>query len=441
MNFCYSLLFLLAVCFSSFNAVAQNGKQSVDSGAHAFSIDQCVTYSHNHSFDVQQSLIKIKEEIQTNRIYTAAALPNIVGIGQVQYNPQVPVVSFGNFEFAFGTRWQVNSFIQLQQVIFDGQVFVGLEARRANIDYAKANAALTEHKIKINIYKVYNQILVAKIQLALLDSNIVRLQSLSHDIALLYQNGFGDKLDVDRINVQLKNIETNKSKLANNVVIGMIGLKILMGMPLSDSLCLTDSISENELQLTAISDSAVDYSKRLEYQQLEYAKRLANYDYKRYKFTYIPSLSLTAQGGANTFRNQFDLYKGVYYANATINLNLQVPIYDGNKKQAQVKMAALRRDEVLCNIQSLERNIDRESTTAVLNFHTALDNLWVQKDNIQLSESIFNQIELKHKQGVASFADIRNANSDLDNAQSNYINALIEAVNAQIDYFSAVGKL
>jgi outer membrane protein TolC len=93
---------------------------------------------------------------------------------------------------------ECNGRVSLSQLLFDGQVFVGLQARETAIDFSKKNVEITEENIKANIYKVYFQLVVSKTQVSQLDANIERVQKQMHDAGELFKNGFAEKIDVDR---------------------------------------------------------------------------------------------------------------------------------------------------------------------------------------------------------------------------------------------------
>ena len=62
----------------------------------------------------------------------------------------VDVVCCYSLWHRFGTRYSANAAVSLNQILFDGQVFVGLQARRAAMDFAGKNAELTAEIIKAN---------------------------------------------------------------------------------------------------------------------------------------------------------------------------------------------------------------------------------------------------------------------------------------------------
>src|SRR6185436_19363661 len=94
---------------------------------------------------------------------------------------------FGALPLQFGASWIANAGVSLTQVIFDGQVFVGLQARKTSIEAKQKAAEITQEDIKANIYKIYYQLVVSKTQIELMDANIARLQKLDHDTREIYK--------------------------------------------------------------------------------------------------------------------------------------------------------------------------------------------------------------------------------------------------------------
>ena len=149
---------------------------------HDFSIQQCVEFAAKNNTAVKNALLNIKIQEQTNRAITAGALPSItINAGTTDYLDIPTTLLPGEIvgqppgtyvPVKFGTKYTANAGIQLQQTLFDGQVFIGLQARTTSIEYQKKNAEVTEEAIKVNIYKIYYQLVTSKTQIDLLDANI-----------------------------------------------------------------------------------------------------------------------------------------------------------------------------------------------------------------------------------------------------------------------------
>ena len=154
-------------------------------------------------------------------------------------------------------------------------------------------AEVTEEGIKVNVYKIYYQLVVGRKQVSSIDANIENYEKLLHDTKEIYKNGFAEKLDVDKVQVQLSNLYTQKLKAQNQIDAGIAGLKFLMNMPQKDSLILTDTLSDEELK-SNILDQNYNYEDRKEFQLLGLQSKLQEFNVRRYKLSKVPTLSFEA---------------------------------------------------------------------------------------------------------------------------------------------------
>lgn len=431
---------------------SSTGFAQAPSVKHKFSIQQAVEYAHKNNTQVKNALLDISIQQQSNRDITSAALPTVTGsIGATDYlkipTSLLPGEIFGQpagtyIPVQFGTKYNSTASIQLQQLLFDGQVFIGLQARSTSLEWRKKYAEVTEEAIKTNIYKIYYQLVVSKTQIELLDANLNRLNKLEHDTRELYKNGFAEKLDLDKIAVQVANLQTEKTKALNNIDIGYLGLKTLMGMPVKDSLVLTDKLSDEQIKEDFSNDTSYQYSDRKDFQYLQLAKKLNEFNIRRYKLSYSPVLSLTGSYSKNAQRNKFDFFgKGDWFTTSYVGLNISIPIFDGFAKDSRIKKSRLELTQTENQIGNLQLSIDNEVAQAKINFRSAISTMSFQRKNMDLAETVYNQTKKKYEIGSGSNTEITSAQTDLVTAQTNYINALYTAIIAKVDYLKATGKL
>ena len=439
---------LCAVLIHTVNAEAQNKTKQL----YAFSLEECVTFAKNNNVQVKNSLLAIEAQIQTNREIGAAAFPTIgtnAGVNDFIKIPTslLPAQIFGGaagtyIPVQFGTKYNANYGINFQQLLFDGQVFVALKARASSLQWQKKNAALTEEAIKTNIYKIYYQLSASKTQLNILDANIERLSKLAHDAEVMYKNGFAEKLDVDKVSVQLNNLQTEKIKANNSVAIGFMGLKMLMGMPVNDSLALTEVIDEKSLEKDVLVENDFQYGVRKDFQYLSETKKLTEFNVKRYQLGYLPTISFSGSTSKNALRTKFDFFEGGSWFNTTmISLNINLPLFNGFARDARLKKTKIELQQIENQLGGLKNNIDNEITQAKLNYMSSLATMQFQKKNMQLAETVYQQTKKKFETGTGSNTEISASQADLVTAQNNYMNALYSALIAKVDLLKATGKL
>ncbi len=436
--------------------IAQNipGEKSASAKipGHEFSIRQALEYAEKNNVEVKNALLNVQIQEQTNREFTSAAYPQISVTGSYTYNYKLPIslvpAEFfggqpGTFEeIAFGLKHNATGGVQLNQLLFDGQVFVGLQARESVLKFQQKNVEVTEEMIKANIYKIYYLLVMSKEQIELLDATIERFEKLLKDTRIIYENGFAEKLDVDKVNVGLTNVLTEKIKALKQIENGYLGLKLLMGMPVKEELSLTDTLSYDQVRGDLLDPSSFDYADRKEYQYAELGISLNEFNIRRYKLSRYPTLSLNGYYNKNAQRNKFDLYtKGDWFDISAITLNFNLPIFTGFSTKAKIQKAKLEWQQSVNQRENLKISIDNDIQVAKNDFRSAISTLDFQKKNMDLAESVYQQTTKKYEAGTGSQTEINTAQTDLKTAQTNYITALYEAIIAKVDFLKATGKL
>lgn len=443
---------LLALAFGPVAVNAQNTRDTTTGVRHEFSLQQAIDYASKNNVQVKNALLEVKKQQATNREVTSAALPQISANGSYTYNAKLPVslvpAEFfggqpGTFEkIAFGLKHNATVGVQINQILFDGQVFVGLQARETVLKFQEKNAEITEEMIRTNIYKIYYQLVASKEQIELLDANIDRFEKLLRDTRIIYENGFAERLDVDKVNVALTNLQTEKFKALNQVENGYLGLKMLMGMPVQHELVLTDTLSYEQVREGVLDDGGFQYDDRKEFQYAELGIKLNEYNIRRYKLSKIPTLTVNGYYNKNAQRNKFDLFqKGDWFDISAVSLNLNIPIFTGFATNARIQKAKLELEQSVNERENLKITIDNDIQVAKNNYRSAIAALDFQKKNMELAENVFNQTRKKYEAGTGSQEEINTAQTELKSAQTNYINSLYDAIIAKTDFLKATGRL
>jgi outer membrane protein TolC len=467
------LIVFLSLMILSPRLMAQVADSAVKPQRYAFTAQEAVAYAIKNNVTVKNALVDVLLQEEQNKEITSRALPQINGNLGTTYNPSVATQVLPNFispatyqvlidqgvkdgsgnpiqmpnDFGFiaaqfGTKFSATAGLSLSQLLFDGQVFVGLMARDAAMQLAKKRVEVSEDSIKANIYKIYYQLVVGKTQLQLLDANITLIEKLLHDTRIIHENGFVERLDVDKVSVQLTNLQTERRKAYNSISNGYFGLKFLMGMPVTDTLELTETITDETIKAGILENTSYNYEDRSNYQYLKIAKELNEYNIRRWNLSKIPTVSLNANYAKNAQRDKWNFIgKGDWFTIATINLNISVPIFNGFYTRSKVNQAKLELQKTENYLASTRNWIDNEVANAKNNFNSAVANMEYQKKNMELAERIYQQTKKKYEIGTGSQTEINTAQVEMNRAQNNYISSLYDAIIARVDFMRATGKL
>jgi outer membrane protein TolC len=367
------------------------------------------------------------------------------GIKDGNGNPVNPDnAQFNVSNFSFFAPWNVTAGVSLNQLLFEPQVFVGLQARKALLESGGLQIKVAEDKIRELVYKNYYAVLIAQKQLWFVQESRKRLEKLASDMNVMFKNGFVERLDIDKTTVSLNNTKAVENQLKNGIAIGYAALKMTLGLPQADSLVLKDSLSSQQVK-DGLLDESFSYDNRNEVKLLSKAKELQGYDIKRYRLSYFPTVAAFYNFQETGQKNQsFESYTGktwFWYNTNIVGLNISIPLFDGMQKKYKIRQSQLVLEKVENTLDNVKKGIDFERTVAKNTLTNAILNMDVQEENMQLAEKVYNTEKKKYEQGLGSSFVILQADTELQQAQSNYFKALYDAIIAKVSYLKALGKL
>lgn len=420
--------------------------------------------------------LKIDRQLQVskNREITGQALPQVNGTVSLTHYFNIPVtllpdfispsvynvlvdqgVKDGNgnpiqqpsgapelFPARFGVPWQASAGIAIQQLLFQPDVFVGIKARGASLQYADYNIRIMEDSIRNNVYRAYYSVLIAQKRKTILEESVQRLEKLLNDQNEMFKNGFAERLDLDKTQVSLNNLRTSLTQVQNLVILGNAALKFSTGLNQKDSITLTDTLSMDQIKADLL-DPAFKYEDRNEIQLLNTVEKLQKLDVQRYKLAKYPTVSAFYNFSENAQREKFNFFNTnqPWFRTAFAGLNVSVPIFSGLQRNRRIEQAELNLQKTTNNVENLKRAIDLQQVASLSQLKNSLSSLDVQTRNMELAERVYNSTKLKFEQGLGSSFEILQAQTSLEEAQANYFQALYEAVVARFSYLRALGKL
>jgi len=344
----------------------------------------------------------------------------------------------------FSQKYNGNATLSATQLLFDGSYFVGLKAAKTFKLLAEKDHIKSQVDVAEMITKAYYTVMVNEVGLELTRTNYQRLDSLLRETRALYENGFVEKIDVNRIQVEFNNAEVNLSRGRRVLELSYLLLKFQMGMPLSQVIQLAESIQDIDFQYNDYEVETFDYHHRIEIGQLQTTRELAQLDLKNNQVKYIPTISAFATLGANVAtneRSEFTDFSDRWLDYGLFGLRLNVPIFDGLRKSYLVQQNRIQLAQIDNEFIRLKNSIDYELAQAKGDYANSLEYLRAQEENMKLAQEVFEATRIKYQEGVGSNLELVEADSAFKEAQTNYFNALYDALIAKVDVEKALGLL
>jgi outer membrane protein TolC len=443
----HSLIFLL-LCGWTVGLSSLKGQSS-------FTIDQAIDYAQERNKEIKLSQLAVEDADAQILEYWASGIPTLNGT--IDYNhfiqiPKtvVPAEIFGGppgefAELQFGVANTLNGQLTLNALIFDGSFIVGLRAQKMYKELRKRELLQTEQQVRVNVTKAFLNVLVADRTLEILQRNIENLRSNLAEAEASYQEGFVERLDVDRIQLSLQTLETEFEAARGNAWLAKNLLKFQMHYPINDDLEVEGKLEEifPEAQAFEVDyDGEFDYNERIDYRIANKGLELSQVDIKRLQASYLPRITGFLNHSQQLQRE--DLFNDTqipWIPSTLVGARLALPIFDGLDRTAKIQRAKVRREQTIQQIQQLESGIDMEITNARIQFDNAQRKLTNTKNNLDLSERIYETTQQKFDEGVGSSLEVKSAESDFYQAQASYVGALYDVLVAYVNLQNALGKI
>ena len=299
----------------------------------------------------------------------------------------------------------------------------------------------TRLETAIAVTKAYYSVLLIRERKKVVDVNVTRLEKLFNDTKAMYDNGFIEKTDLDRVHVAFNNISSEQEKITRIVDLTEKTLKFQMGLPDYAKINITDTLDETAVKHLSIEGGYPELSKRIEYSMLKTQEQLQLYNVKRYKGQYLPSLFAYGSLQATAQRTQFNLFENGYrwYPTGIIGATLTLNLFDGMQKNYKIRQENLALKKIRNELSNFENAVVLEVTASRSALKDALSTLRTQDENLELAETVAKTTKLKYDQGVGSNLEVLDAEASLKESQANYFNALYDAIIAKINLDKALG--
>lgn len=425
--------------------------QQEDTSTYTFSLKQSVDFALEHSTAVKSAEYDQMQAKEKTQEVMGIALPQINASFQVQDfieipTSLIPAEVFGGppgqfIPVQFGTQYNTSATFSATQLLFNGTWLYGVKGAKVYQDLALKNVARTQIETSCEVTKAYYTAMVNQERKILLTANLDRLKKIKDDTKALYDNGFVEKIDLDRITVTYNNLVTEASNIQRLLDLSLVLLKYQMGMDQSATMLLSDKLADVTFQPSAPQNGKYDYSNRIEYQLMERNLAGRTIMWKAERIGYLPTIALFATASAQRQSNEFDIFgRNRWYPVGIIGLQVSVPIFDGLQRHHRIQSAHVGMLKAENDLLMMQRTIDLQQAIAQVTLENSAATLSAQKDNMDLAQSVFDVAQKKYDAGVGSNIEIINAQTSLKESQTNYFNALYAAVIAKVDYDKAMGN-
>ena len=439
-------ILLILLILTSFSLKSQSQK---------LTLSECIDLAIENNENLKNSILEEKISKALSNEYLSIGFPQINFDGGIKYNHEVPksLLDISRFmpgvpegteqEVQFGQAYDGRVDLFVNQMIFNGSYFVGLSAAKELVKLSEKMTKRNVIDIHESVSKAYYTTLNTKSRVDLVNSNIDRLDALLKQTKSLYENGFVEKLDLDRIQVSFNNLKSEKIKADRLYDLSLAVLKFQIGISVDKKIVLIEEFNEELVTAFTFDLNEFDYSKRIEYSILQTDKNLKFYELKNNRSQYLPQVYANYNYGYNTSASQSNIFfeSDRWNKFGTFGLQVIVPIFDGFLKRSRINQSKFKIEQVENQMLFLERSINLQINQSLAAYQNSKESLKIASENLVLAQDVYFASEKKYAQGVGSNLELIDSNNSLKIAQNQYYNSLYESIISIIDIKKTLGIL
>jgi len=401
---------------------------------------------NNKNLKISENEIKIAGE--KHKEVKSNLLPKIQATGDYKYffdlptqlmpakafNPMAPEWEFKPAQF--GVPHNINANVQVMMPVFNPQLYTNIKTTKIAEELSHLKYKKTKEQVFYDISNMYYNAQIIKSQLKFLDGNIANTQKLLDNLKLLKEQGLAKGSDVNKIDLQLQQLKTQKEQAQSTYTQILDALKFYMGMPLNKKIDVEEEINTSEDNYT------YNKERTLDFKMAKTKTRLIENEIKSLRRSRLPTLSFMASYGQTGYGYDEEPHEFLdFYEVSFIGAKLNIPIFNGTTITRKVNQKKYELENSLLQQELVADKKEMEINNAKLKLAISKKNIENTKAQVALAQTIYDQTILEQKHGVAGLTDVIMADNELRKAQQSYLQAEIDYMKADLELKKITGHI
>ena len=333
--------------------------------------------------------------------------------------------------------------VNVSQPIYRKQIRAQFEQAKSQVAQADKQLVLAQQSLILRASKTYFDVLLAQDKIDLINAQKTAINKQLEQAKANFEVGTSTITDFNEAQARFDLVIAQEIATMNDLEVKKRAIQAIVGtMPQaligvrSDLVAQSPEPVEMEKWVQVAGQNSLVIA--LQQQTLE----IATQEIERQNAGHMPTLDAVA-GYNNNYANgtATGLGNGSDITNATIGLQLQIPIYQGGLVSSKVREAVANKQKAQDDLEAARRQADLDTRSAYLNLASSVAQIKAYEQALKSSQSQLDSTNLGYEVGVRTSVDVLNA-------QQQYFSAKRDLLQSRYTYLvnilalkSAVGLL
>ena len=312
-----------------------------------------------------------------------------------------------------------------QPVFAGGRIVNGNKLAKLGYEITKEKQALTTTEALVKTEELYWTVITLNDKLKTLESYILLLDTLHHDVSVATKAGLVQRTDLLKVQLKQNELRVNRMKLTDGIALSKMALCQHVGLKYDAAMELNTMPEEQEL-LQSQQPASEFVANRSEYRMLEKAVTAQELQKNMVTGEYLPQVAVGATGWYLDMMNSTS-------QNAMVFATVSIPITDWWGGSHKIKESKAKVESARYKLAETSELLALQITQANNLLNENHFQVSVAKKSVEQAQENLKVTNDSYKAGVSSM-------SDLLEAQSTYQGALNSLTEAKCNYLIAKAK-
>ncbi|HAS42822.1 MAG TPA: hypothetical protein DCS93_20240 [Microscillaceae bacterium] len=313
--------------------------------------------------------------------------------------------------------------VEAQQVLFDARVFSGLKTVKLTKELSELSYQDAHHELIAQASQFYWQAIFIKESIQVLEQNKALAKEQVNQLQLLNAKGVISTLTLNEAVIQYKKTLPLLTNAMNQYQLLLHELKKLANIPQEQTLTLTENLTQPIISQPIASAQMLENQSQVKV--LNKQMEIANQTLVGEKRNWMPSLSLNLGFDYNGADNAFKFNNNsnrLFYGRLLLN----IPIYSGGQKRAEIQKAIITRNTLASNIQNVKQGLLKEIKNAQSNVLAASQKITIHQEIVSLNEKQIEIFRKRLKLGEVTPLEFKESRLQLTQSKLEILNAYLD---------------
>ncbi len=380
-----------------------------------------------------QTLMDIYQQALANDVELASALSankaaqEIIEQGKALYRPSINFNSTANnshtdIRFLDSNiqgdgRADFNSYraaVEARQPIYRKQNLVQIDQAKTQVSQADKQYHLSQQSLILRTTEAYFQVLVAKDQIDLILAQKQAILSQLEQAKATFEVGTSTITDVNEAQARYDLIVAQEVKAVNDLEIAKRNVQLITGERPEGLASIKSDIVVSPVSETMDDWLAITRTNNLNIQIQQDAVTLAKQQVELANAGHLPTLdAIASYSRSYTDGSPTPFNAGNDLKNATIGLELSIPIYQGGAISSRARQAVHNQQKAQDDLNVARRRAELDTQQAYLNLSTSIAQVSALEQALRSSETQLDSTQLGYEVGVRTSVDVLDAQQQL----------------------------